>query len=85
MEHATASPEPLLICPILVGRAAHLEALERTLQQAATGAGRTILISGEAGIGEGARERERGCYPWDAPPRNRVHCQRFYPYTGCAP
>jgi|SRR5579859_1639307 len=39
-------------CPVLIGRAAHLEALERALDEVASGRGQTMLISGEAGVGK---------------------------------
>ncbi len=43
---------PPVVCPRLIGREAHLAALDRALEQAQAGAGRTIVISGEAGIGK---------------------------------
>ena len=51
-----------LTCPVLIGRAAPLEALEALIEQTRAGAGATLLVSGEAGIGktrlvERARER----------------------------
>ena len=38
--------------PVLVGRAAELDALERLLARAASGSGRAVLLAGEAGIGK---------------------------------
>ena len=38
--------------PVLVGRDEHLEEAERRLVDAASGRGRTLLITGEAGIGK---------------------------------
>ena len=38
--------------PVLVGRAAELDALERLLARAASGSGRAVLVAGEAGIGK---------------------------------
>lgn len=44
--------EAPLVCPILVGRSVHVQAVERVLAQTQAGAGRTLLVSGEAGIGK---------------------------------
>ncbi|HYB26189.1 MAG TPA: AAA family ATPase [Solirubrobacteraceae bacterium] len=51
--------------PLLVGRAAELDALERLLARAASGSGRAVLVTGEAGIGKSRlvselEERARG-------------------------
>ncbi len=48
-------PTPLdapIVCPVTVGREAHLSAVERLLGEIAEGRGRTLLIAGEAGIGK---------------------------------
>src|SRR5262249_30822550 len=44
--------ERTVVCPVLIGRAPYVDALERTLEQVRGGAGRTVLIAGEAGIGK---------------------------------
>lgn len=41
-----------VLCPVLIGRAASLEALVRLLADAAGGRGCTVTVSGEAGIGK---------------------------------
>ncbi len=41
-----------VICPVLIGRTAPLEALERWLVRAREGHGQTVLIAGEAGVGK---------------------------------
>ena len=41
-----------LVCPILVGRAQHRDAIAQALAAAAGGNGRTLLLAGEAGIGK---------------------------------
>jgi DNA-binding CsgD family transcriptional regulator/tetratricopeptide (TPR) repeat protein len=41
-----------IVCPITVGREAHLQAVERLLDELDAGSGQTLLISGEAGIGK---------------------------------
>ena len=41
-----------LICPIHVGRTAHLETLLRLAEQAWAGRGRVAVLVGEAGIGK---------------------------------
>jgi predicted ATPase len=41
-----------LVCPVLIGRALHVEALERLIGQAAAGRGRAALLAGEAGLGK---------------------------------
>ena len=56
-----------VVCPVLVGRAPVLAALERLLERACAGQGRIALLTGEAGIGKSrlvaemkARARHRG-------------------------
>jgi DNA-binding CsgD family transcriptional regulator len=44
--------ERAVVCPVLIGRAPYLEAIERTLDQARDGVGQTMLLGGEAGIGK---------------------------------
>src|SRR5262245_41767851 len=44
--------ERTIVCPVLIGRAPYLSALESALAQARGGAGRTLLLAGEAGIGK---------------------------------
>src|SRR6266566_6848554 len=41
-----------IVCPILIGRRAHLDTLVQFMEQAYRGHGQTVLISGEAGIGK---------------------------------
>jgi predicted ATPase len=41
-----------IVCPVLVGRDAHLEALLHCLDHAKAGLGQTVLITGEGGIGK---------------------------------
>ena len=41
-----------LVCPVLIGRSAHIEAMRRLAGQAAGGNGGTLLLSGEAGTGK---------------------------------
>jgi hypothetical protein len=41
-----------VVCPVLVGRAAILEAIEGLLGDALSGRGRTALFAGEAGVGK---------------------------------
>jgi DNA-binding CsgD family transcriptional regulator/tetratricopeptide (TPR) repeat protein len=41
-----------IVCPILIGRRAHLDTLIQFMEQAYRGHGQTVLISGEAGIGK---------------------------------
>ena len=50
----TVAPGQSLVCPIIVGRTAHLAALDRVLEQVRTGqaAPRAVVVSGEAGIGK---------------------------------
>ncbi len=48
-----------VVCPVLIGRAPHLEVLERYLKQAVENRGQTLLIAGEAGVGK-SRLRGRG-------------------------
>jgi len=41
-----------IVCPILIGRDAHLATLDRLIAEVHAGAGRTALITGEAGVGK---------------------------------
>src|SRR3990172_5911851 len=41
-----------VVCPVLIGRAPHLESLERLIGQVCSGRGQTALIAGEAGVGK---------------------------------
>ena len=43
---------PPLVCPVLIGRTSHLEALLGYMEQACGGHGQGVLITGEAGIGK---------------------------------
>ncbi|HEY7832577.1 MAG TPA: AAA family ATPase [Ktedonobacterales bacterium] len=47
-----------VVCPVLVGRAACVAALQRCLDDAGAGRGQTLLIAGEAGIGKTRLARE---------------------------
>jgi AAA ATPase domain len=49
-----------VVCPILIGRTAELAALHLLLDQAKSGKGQVVLLSGEAGIG---KSRLSGRYP----------------------
>jgi DNA-binding CsgD family transcriptional regulator len=44
--------EQSVVCPVLIGRASNLDAIDRQIDQVANGAGRVALIAGEAGIGK---------------------------------
>jgi DNA-binding CsgD family transcriptional regulator/tetratricopeptide (TPR) repeat protein len=46
------TPEPSVICPILIGRSRHLNALEGLMTHVQQGTLRVALISGEAGLGK---------------------------------
>jgi DNA-binding CsgD family transcriptional regulator/tetratricopeptide (TPR) repeat protein len=48
----TAASDRNFVCPILIGRATQIEAVERRLRLALEGEPRTLLLSGEAGIGK---------------------------------
>ncbi|MEO7000481.1 MAG: AAA family ATPase, partial [Ktedonobacterales bacterium] len=52
MTHVTHALERSVVCPILVARDDHLTALRQLHASAVGGAGQTVLISGEAGIGK---------------------------------
>lgn len=41
-----------IVCPILIGRGSHLDALVQLIAQASSGQGQTVLMAGEAGIGK---------------------------------
>jgi DNA-binding CsgD family transcriptional regulator/tetratricopeptide (TPR) repeat protein len=48
-------PPPLdqpIVCPVLIGREPHLDAIHRCVEEARRGHGRVVLVSGEAGIGK---------------------------------
>lgn len=42
----------LVLCPVTIGRAAHLKSIEQALRQTVDGQGQTLIIAGEAGIGK---------------------------------
>ncbi len=48
----TAPLQQPILCPLLIGRQRHIRVLERLLEQALSGAGQVLVISGEAGIGK---------------------------------
>jgi DNA-binding CsgD family transcriptional regulator/tetratricopeptide (TPR) repeat protein len=48
---ATPLDQPI-VCPVLIGRDPHLDAVLRCVDEARTGHGRVVLVSGEAGIGK---------------------------------
>jgi DNA-binding CsgD family transcriptional regulator len=41
-----------IVCPVLIGRAAHVQALTRCIAGARDGRGQMVLVAGEAGIGK---------------------------------
>jgi DNA-binding CsgD family transcriptional regulator/tetratricopeptide (TPR) repeat protein len=49
-----------LVCPILVGRGAYLEAMRRCMREVTAGSGQLVLLSGEAGIGKSRLVAEVG-------------------------
>ena len=51
-----------LLCPILIGRAPYLAALQECVDEACTGHGRAILVTSEAGIGKSRLVAEAATY-----------------------
>jgi class 3 adenylate cyclase/tetratricopeptide (TPR) repeat protein len=49
-----APKDRTLLCPELIGREAELARLDSSLREAISGRGRTLLVSGEAGVGKSA-------------------------------
>jgi DNA-binding CsgD family transcriptional regulator len=41
-----------IVCPVLIGRESHLASLLHFIEQAQSGDGQTVLVSGEAGVGK---------------------------------
>jgi tetratricopeptide (TPR) repeat protein len=41
-----------IVCPVLIGRAPHLETLDRALNRVVSGSGQIVLMAGEPGIGK---------------------------------
>ena len=41
-----------VVCPVLIGRAPHLEGLERYLRHVVENRGQTLFVAGEAGVGK---------------------------------
>src|SRR5687768_6044842 len=41
-----------VVCPVLIGRAPHIEIIDGYLRQVVDGSSQTLLISGEAGVGK---------------------------------
>jgi DNA-binding CsgD family transcriptional regulator len=67
VQGSNPGPDQPVICPVLVGRAPALAALERVVERACAGQGATVLVAGEAGVGKSrlvaemvARVRTRG-------------------------
>ena len=63
----------LLVCPELVGRDASIAALSEHLAAAATGEGRVVALTGEAGVGKSRLVRELA---------RRAHEEGFYVFGG---
>ncbi len=57
-----ASFDKPVVCPMLIGRTADLEALHLRTDQAKEGKGQTILLSGEAGVGKSRLVAEAKAY-----------------------
>lgn len=51
---AQASADRRILCPVLIGREAEMGRLEALLGESLGGRGRTVLVSGEAGVGKTA-------------------------------
>src|SRR5262245_49736060 len=47
-----ALAESSIVCPVLIGRVAQLNALDRRLELARANQGQVVLIAGEAGVGK---------------------------------
>lgn len=41
-----------IVCPVLIGRTAHVASLDEALKHAVAGEGATVLVAGEAGVGK---------------------------------
>lgn len=54
---ASAHLTHTFLCPVVVGRGAELTVVEQLVEGAAAGAGATLLIAGEAGVGKSALAR----------------------------
>lgn len=52
MQGAEVPLDSPIVCPTTIGRAAHLAAIDRLLDNLVAGRGQTLLIAGEAGIGK---------------------------------
>jgi predicted ATPase len=57
-EDRSVPADRTVICPVLVGRQGALDAADMLLERARKGAGRVLLIAGEAGIGKSRLLRE---------------------------
>lgn len=51
---AAAPPDRTMLCPRIIGRETELSALAALLDEVSSGAGRTVLVAGEAGVGKSA-------------------------------
>jgi predicted ATPase len=74
-----------VICPVLIGRAPHLEVLERCLSETVENRGQTLLVAGEAGVGKSrlvgaarVRAAQRGLTVLEG---HCVESQRSLPYA----
>src|SRR5712664_1701116 len=76
--------EPV-VCPRLIGREEQLDALWRVAAGVATGAGQTVLVAGEAGIGKSRLVREfagrLGRDGWVVQQGNCFERDRLLPYA----
>ena len=55
---ARSSADRQILCPLLIGRDAEMGQLSALLQETRSGHGRTVLVSGEAGVGKSAAIRD---------------------------
>src|SRR6266571_5742051 len=53
-----SSAGPQILCPVLIGRDTEMAQLSALLDEARSGHGRTVLLSGEAGVGKSAVIRD---------------------------
>src|SRR5687768_6516749 len=57
---ARASAEPQILCPLLIGRDAEVGQVNALWVETRRGHGRTVLVSGEGGVGKSAAIRDFG-------------------------
>src|SRR5579884_752091 len=58
MQAPISGLSPSVVCPVIIGREAYLDAIDRSLSGAQSGQSKILVLVGEAGIGKSRLARE---------------------------